>query len=97
MERKQMVHPYFFHFLLKNCPSLIELLCFPVPMLASDNGTTDLWWECLEVNYLFSPCKGLAISTFNGFLLQCVYVLSDGLRSSLTSHIISQKAICKSH
>ena len=98
LERKQMVHLHFTHsFFFFNCQSLIQLLCFPIPVLASDSGTTDLWRESLEVNYLFTPCKGLAICTFNGFLLQCVYVCSDGLRSPLTPNVISHKAICKSH
>lgn len=97
-ERKQMVHPHFFHsFFFFNCQSLIQLLCFPIPGLASDYGRTDLWWENPEVNYLFSSCKGLAVSTFNGFLSQCVDIFLEGLRRPLTSNIISHKAVCKSH
>lgn len=93
-----MVHLHFIHsFFFFYRQSLIQLLCFSIPALASDNGTADLWRESLEVSYLFTPCKGLAISTFNGFLLQCVYVCSGGLRSPLTSNVISHKAICKSH
>lgn len=94
-----MVHPHFFHsfFFFFKLSKFNTAALLSYSRLASDYGRTDLWWENPEVNYLFSSCKGLAISTLNGFLLQCVYIFLDGLRSPLTSNIISHKAICKSH